>query len=75
MSCVSLLYFYTRKQKTSMGEIPQHAKHTSTTPLHDSGTHSAHLPYTLSRVSVMGTLGDAHYEIARTQVGTLNSTL
>ena len=42
MSCVSLLYFCARKQKTSMGEIPQHAKHTPTTPLHDSGTHSAH---------------------------------
>ena len=42
MSCVSLLYFCARKQKTSMGEIPQHAKHTPITPLHDSGTHSAH---------------------------------
>jgi hypothetical protein len=29
----------------------------------------------LSRVSVRGTLSDAHYEIARTQVETLNSTL
>jgi len=31
--------------------------------------------YILSRVSVRGTLSDAHYEIARTQVETLNSTL
>ena len=30
---------------------------------------------TLSRVSVRGTLSDAHYEIARTKVGTLNSAL
>ena len=29
----------------------------------------------LSRVSVRGTLSDAHYEIARTKVETLNSTL
>ena len=29
----------------------------------------------LSRVSVRGTLTDVHYEIARTQVAVLNSTL
>jgi len=29
----------------------------------------------VSRVSVRGTLSDTHYEIARTQVETLNSTL
>jgi len=46
MSCVSLLYFYVRKQKTSMGEIHRHAKHTSTTRLHDSGTYSAHFTHT-----------------------------
>jgi len=46
MFCVSLLYFCARKQKTSMGEIPRHGKHTSTTPLHDSGTHSTHFTHT-----------------------------
>jgi len=29
-----------------MGEIPRHAKHTSTTPLHDLGTYSAHFKHT-----------------------------
>ena len=31
--------------------------------------------HSMSRLSVRGTLSDAHYEIARTQVETLNSTL
>ena len=31
-----------------MGEIPRHAKHTSTTPLHNSGTHSAHFTLHIS---------------------------
>jgi len=50
MPCVSPLYFYTREQETSMGEIPRHAKRTSTPPLHDSGTYSAHFIYTHTHI-------------------------
>jgi hypothetical protein len=49
MSCVSLLYFC-KKAENKYGGDPSTCKHTSTTPLHDSGTHSAHLPYTYTHI-------------------------
>jgi hypothetical protein len=45
MPRVSPLYFYARKQETSMGESPRHGKSTSIAPLHDSGTYSARFIY------------------------------
>jgi len=43
MSCVSLLYFLCKKAENKYGGDPSTCQHTSTTPLHDSGTYSAHV--------------------------------
>jgi hypothetical protein len=52
-----------------------HGNSTAKQSLHSSASAQMEARGLLSRVSVRGTLSDAHYEIARTQVETLNSTL
>jgi hypothetical protein len=52
-----------------------HGNLTAKQSLHSSASAQMEARGLLSRVSVRGTLSDAHYEIARTQVETLNSTL
>ena len=46
MSCMFQLYFLCKKAENKYGGDPSNAKHTSTTPLHDSRTYSAHFKHT-----------------------------